>query len=306
MRRAGNVASLPCGNPAGLLSCPLETPTRFSTKRYRNVKYAICNETFGDMPLTDALDLARQSGYTGWEVAPFMLTDDISQFTKQQRDDYRETVTSHGLEIIGLHWLLAKTEGFHLTTLDASIRERTADYFCQLARLCRDLGGDVMVLGSPQQRNYPGTQSAEQAMQAAAECLRAVVPTLDECGVRIALEPLGRGEGNFLNTAAEGRELMNRIGSDHVGLHLDVKAMSDEPTPIAQTIRDNADAMMHFHANDPNLRGPGMGEIEFRPIFQAIGDVGYDGWVSVEVFDYSLGAEAILQQSMANMLAAQS
>ncbi len=99
---------------------------------------------------------------------------------------------------------------------------------------------------------------------------------------------------------------MNRIGSDRIGLHLDVKAMSDEPTPVPQIIRDNADVMMHFHANDPNLLGPGMGDVEFRPIFEAVADVGYQGWTSVEVFDYSLGAEAIARQSMANMIAAQS
>ncbi|MCA9136520.1 MAG: sugar phosphate isomerase/epimerase [Planctomycetales bacterium] len=270
------------------------------------MKYAICNETFGDMPLDQALKIARDAGYTGWEVAPFMLTDNLASFTDQQRAAYRDTVESHGMQIIGLHWLLAKTEGFHLTTLDESVRRKTSDYFCSLARLCRDLGGDVMVLGSPQQRNYPSDQTEEQAMEAAADCLRAVVPTLDECGVRIAIEPLGRGEGNFLNTAALGRDLMNRIASDRVGLHLDVKAMSDEPTPVPEIIHQQADVMFHFHANDPNLLGPGMGDVEFRPIFDAIKEVGYDGWVSVEVFDYSLGAENIARQSMANMIAAQS
>ena len=270
------------------------------------MKYAICNETFGDWPLEKALQLAQQSGYTGWEVAPFMITDDLSRYSAADRANYRETVQSHGLEIIGLHWLLAKTEGFYLTSMDHSVRQATTDYFCQLAQLCRDLGGDVLVLGSPQQRNYPESQTADQAMEAAADCLRGVVETLVDCGVCIAIESLGRGEGNFLNTAAEGRELMNRVGSDHVGLHLDVKAMSDEPTPIPKIIRDNADAMMHFHANDPNLRGPGMGDIDFRPIFEAIHDVGYDGWVSVEVFDYSQGPETILRESMANMIAAQS
>lgn len=270
------------------------------------MKYAICNETFGDMPLAQALQIARDAGYTGWEVAPFMITDDVVNFSADERRKYRDAAVEGGLEIIGLHWLLAKTEGFYLTTMDEAIRRKTSDYLGELARLCRDLGGDVMVLGSPQQRNFPPSQTEEQAMEAAADCLRAVVPTLEDCGVRIAIEPLGRGEGNFLNTAALGRDLMNRVGSDHVGLHLDVKAMSDEPTPVPQIIRENADVMMHFHANDPNLLGPGMGDVDFRPIFQAIKEIGYDGWTSVEVFDYSLGAEHIARQSMANMIAAQS
>ena len=271
---------------------------------HEQVKYAICNETFGDWPAEKALRLAKESGYTGWEVAPFTLTDDIVQYSDAERQSYRELVASHGLELIGLHWLLAQTNGFHLTTLDAQVRQSTTQYFCHLTRLCADLGGDVMVLGSPQQRNYPDTQTSEQAMEAAADCLRGVLPALEEHGVRLALEPLGRGEGNFLNTAAEGRELMQRLDHPNVGLHLDVKAMSDEPTPIPQIIRENADAMMHFHANDPNLRGPGMGDVDFVPIFEAVKDVGYDGWISVEVFDYSLGPETILRESMANMVSA--
>ncbi|KAA5540626.1 sugar phosphate isomerase/epimerase [Roseiconus nitratireducens] len=269
------------------------------------VKYAICNETFGDWPLEKALQLAREVGYTGWEVAPFMLTDNLDQYSAADRADYRRVVENHGLQIIGLHWLLAKTEGFHLTTLDQATRDRTTKYLTELARLCRDLGGDVMVLGSPAQRNYPESQSAEQAMEAAAECVRGAVPALEEYGVRLALEPLGRAEGNFLNTAAEGRALMQRIDSPQVGLHLDVKAMSDEGTPIDQIIRDNADAMMHFHANDPNRRGPGMGDVDFVPIFQALRDIQYSGWVSVEVFDYSPGVETLVRESMANMRAAQ-
>jgi len=261
------------------------------------VKYAICNETFGDWPLEKSLALARQAGYTGWEVAPFMLTEDLGSFAQSQRDQYRQKVKDHGLEIIGLHWLLAKTKGFHLTSLDTSVRARTVTYFCDLAKLCRDLGGDVMVLGSPQQRNYPESQTAEQAMEAAAECLKSVVPALEEYQVRIAVEPLGRTEGNFLNTAADGRQLVERIDSGQVGLHLDVKAMSDESKPIDQIIRDNADVLMHFHANDPNLKGPGMGEVDFKPIFAALKEVNYDGWVSVEVFDYSPGPETLVRES---------
>ena len=141
----------------------------------------------------------------------------------------------------------------------------------------------------------------ESAMENAAEVLRQAVPALEENSVRVAIEPLGREEGNFLNTTAEGRQLQAMVDSPAVQLHLDVKAMSDEAKPTTQIIRDNADAMIHFHANDPNRQGPGMGEVDFVPIFQALHDVGYDGWVSVEVFDYSPGVERLVQESMINM-----
>lgn len=270
------------------------------------MKYAICNETFGDWPLEKALQLAKQTGYTGWEVAPFMLTDDIVTYSDQQRRDYRGQVESAGFQITGLHWLLAKTEGLYLTTMDAAVRDATTAYLEHLARLCSDLGGNVMVLGSPQQRNVPEGQSMESAMESAAEVIGGAVPVLEQCDVRIAIEPLGHEEGNFLNTAADARRLQAMIDSPRVQLHLDVKAMSDEPTPTPQIIRDNADAMIHFHANDPNRRGPGMGDVDFVPIFEALKDVDYNDWVSVEVFDYAPGVERLVTESMQNMLAAQS
>ena len=79
--------------------------------------------------------------------------------------------------------------------------------------------------------------------------------------------------------------------------------MSTEVTPIPQLIEQYANEMVHFHANDPNLLGPGMGDVPFQPIFDALNKVNYDGWVSVEVFDYSPGVEKIARTSMANMLA---
>ncbi len=266
--------------------------------------FALCNETFRDTPLSDAVRLTADLGYTGWEVAPFMLADHVDAIGREQRAEYRKTVEDAGLKIIGLHWLLAGTQGLHLTTQDASVRQNTADYLKSLARLCGDLGGNLMVLGSPQQRNRTEGQTPELAMANAAEVLRQVVPTLHEQNVRIAVEPLGPEEGDFLNTADEACELIDAVDDPSIGLHLDVKAMSTEAEPIEQVIRQHADRMIHFHANDPNRLGPGMGDVKFEPIMQALRDVNYDGWISVEVFDYSPGAETLARESIRNLRAA--
>ncbi len=270
------------------------------------MRYAICNETFGQWPLQKALDLSASLGYTGWEVAPFMLAPRADEFSDAQRRDYRRAVEAAGLEVVGLHWLLAKTVGFHLTTSDRAMRQRTQDYFRQLIQLCGDLGGKVMVLGSPLQRNREPDVSKDEANRNAAEILSAVDDDLNRHDVRIAIEPLGPEEGNYLHTAAEARELRNLIVSDRVGLHLDVKAMSTEPDDIPSIIRANADWMIHFHANDPNRRGPGMGDVDFAPIMQTLREIHYTGWVSVEVFDYEPGPECLAAESIANLRAAQS
>jgi sugar phosphate isomerase/epimerase len=260
------------------------------------MKYAICNETFENWPHEKACAFAAECGYTGLEIAPFTLGATANEVTAVQRSQMRRTVEAAGLQAIGLHWLLAKTTGFHLTTSDESIREKTGAYLGDLARLCRDLGGHLMVLGSPLQRNLPVEMSHEEGMKNAAETISLALGAFEETGVTLAVEPLGPAEGNFLLTADKGVELIEMIGSPNVRLHLDVKAMS--------IIRTHAKYLAHFHANDPNRRGPGMGEVDFKPIMKVLREVGYGGWVSVEVFDYEPGAERLARESIENLRAA--
>ena len=262
------------------------------------MKFAICNETFQDWPFDKAFDFARACGYRGIEFAPYTIHKNAYEISAQRRAEVRRQVERAGLETVGLHWLLAFTQGYYLTSPDAHVRAGTGDYLSELARLCRDLGGSVLVLGSPQQRNLLSGVTHDAAMQYAAEVISRAVPTLEACAVTLAVEPLGPAEGDFLLTADLGRQLIDLVDSPHCRLHLDVKAMSTEGQAIDQIIRRHAPVLQHFHANDANRRGPGMGDIDFVPILRALQDVGYQGWVSVEVFDYAPGVEALARDSI--------
>lgn len=268
------------------------------------MKYAICNETFENWPHEKACAFAAECGYTGLEIAPFTLGATANDVSAAQRAQMRRTVESAGLTTVGLHWLLAKTTGFHLTTADDAVRRKTGAYLGDLARLCRDLGGELMVLGSPMQRNLPPETPHEVGMKHAAETISLALRVLEETDVTICVEPLGPAEGNFLLTADKGVELIEMIGSSNVRLHLDVKAMSTEAEPIPEIIKRHAKHLAHFHANDPNRRGPGMGDVDFRPILAALRESRYGGWVSVEVFDYAPGAERLARESIFNLRAA--
>ena len=262
------------------------------------MKFAICNETFQDWPFEKAFAFARECGYSGIEFAPFTIHKDVRQITPEQREQVRRQLDDAGLESVGLHWLLAFTEGFYLTSPEKEVRNRTAEYLIELGRLCHDLGGKVLVLGSPQQRNLLPGVSHEQGLRCAAYVIRQAMPEFARLGVMLAVEPLSPQEGDFLQTADAGVELVDLVDAPNCRLHLDVKAMSSEGTPIDQIIRDHAEYMIHFHANAANLRGPGMGDIDFLPILQALRDVNYQGWVSVEVFDYEPGVESLARDSI--------
>jgi sugar phosphate isomerase/epimerase len=263
------------------------------------MKFAICNETFLDWPLERAFDFAADCGYTGIEIAPFTLADKVMDISSAQRAEVRTLADRAGLEVVGLHWLLAKTEGLHLTSPDAQTRRKTAAYLIELAQMCGDLGGKLMVFGSPKQRCLlPGITRAS-AMDFAADVFQSILPDLERYDVVIALEPLGPEETDFLQTAAETCTLIERIGSPNVRLHLDCKAMATESTPMPDLIAQNASLLAHFHANDPNRQGPGFGQVDFMPILEALGRIDYRGWVSVEVFDYAPGIERLTRDSIA-------
>lgn len=265
------------------------------------MKYAICNETFEGWDHARVCDTVAKLGYTGLEVAPFTLAPLITDVSANRRIELRQQAEAAGVTIIGLHWLLAKTTGFYLTTPDAAVRKKTGDYLAALAHATADLGGDLMVLGSPLQRNLLPDVTAAAADDYAIDTLTRCLPALEQGGVTLCLEPLGPVETNYMNTAAHAGELIRRLGHPNVKLHLDVKAMSSESAPIAEVIAKNREHTFHFHANDPNKRGPGFGDMDFKPIFRALKASGYARWVSVEVFDYAPDPETIARESIRYM-----
>jgi sugar phosphate isomerase/epimerase len=265
------------------------------------MRYAICNETFEGWDHPRVCRFVAGLGYQGLEIAPFTLAGRITDVSPQRRRELRQQAEDCGLTLLGLHWLLAKTEGLHLTSPDAGVRHATAVYLVELARCCRDLGGDLLVFGSPAQRRVPAGATRAQAADYAVDTFRRAAGGLAEAGVRLCLEPLSPPEADFINTSAEGQELLDRIDHPNFTLHLDVKAMSTEDAPAPEVIRRNTGRFAHFHANDPNRRGPGFGATDFVPIFRALRDADYTGWVSVEVFDYSPDPETIARESLRYM-----
>ncbi|GAC1339834.1 MAG: sugar phosphate isomerase/epimerase [Isosphaeraceae bacterium] len=264
------------------------------------IRLGICNELFDGWDLHRVCRTVRALGYDGIEIAPFTLAPLITELTPNQRREIRETILDADLAVIGLHWLLANTEGLHLTHPDIQVRARTALYLCELAWATRDLGGSLMVLGSPKQRNLLPGVDYHQAFDHAAEVLRSVLPTLTECGVDLCLEPLAPSETDFLNTIAQANDLIRRLDHPRLKLHLDVKAMSTDPGgSVCELISKHGLEAGHFHAQDPgNLRGPGMGDLDFEPIVKSLAASGYNGWISVEVFDFTPGAEETAHQSL--------
>ncbi len=266
------------------------------------MKFAICHELYENCDWETQCGLIAEAGYTGIEVAPFTIGTDLIRLPESTYRRMQVVAQEHGLQVIGLHWMLAKTNGLYLTHPDAAIRRNTAEYLRFLARMCRQLGGSVMVFGSPAQRNLLPRVSTEEATRYACDVFSQAAAEFADQQVTLCLEPLTPKETNFMNTCAEAVAIIEQLDHPNIRLHQDVKAMlGAEKESIPFLIDHFKNFCRHFHVNDSNLLGPGMGETDFHPILKALQDSQYRGWVSVEVFDYKPGAQHIAVQSLKYM-----
>src|SRR5262245_37046728 len=183
------------------------------------MKYAICNETFEGWEHQRICRFIADLGYTGIELAPFTLASTISDVSARRRAELREQAEDCGIQTVGLHWLLARTEGLCLTAPELAVRERTAGYMGELAECCKDLGGTILVLGSPQQRRIPQGRSRADAFTYASDTLSRALPRIADSGVFLCLEPLSAEETDFINTCAEAEELLNHVDHPNLKLH---------------------------------------------------------------------------------------
>jgi sugar phosphate isomerase/epimerase len=267
------------------------------------MKFAICNEIFQNWKLEDAFACAARVGYDAVEIAPFTIANSVTDISALDRQKIREAAERNHIQIAGIHWVLVKPEGLYINHTDDAIRRRTAEYFVNLVDFCADVGGKVMVVGSPKQRNVMSGVSPQQAWDWAADTFRDAVKQAEVRQTTICFEPLAPVETNFINTAEEALRFTRSVASPNFKIILDVKAMCSESKPIPQIIRESWPDFAHFHANDKNMKGPGFGDVDFKPIFSTLKELGYNGYASVEVFKFEEGAEAIATRSLDYMKA---
>jgi len=260
---------------------------------------AICNETFGNWGIADVLQYVGDLGYDGVEIDPSTLAETVEDISTAAREDIRRTAESAGVEIVGLHSVLKNpNELLYLNHPDAFVRARTAEYLKAVIAFCSDLGGKIVVLGSARQRNVCPGVTPQQAWTYAVEVFRACLECGESRGVTLCLEPLTARVTNFITKASEAIKMVEEIDHPCFRMMLDVRSASDDEQPIPELIRQSASHLAHFHTNDDNGRAPGTGNADYEAISTALREIGYDGYLSVEVFDFQPNPETIAEESL--------
>jgi D-psicose/D-tagatose/L-ribulose 3-epimerase len=253
------------------------------------MRIALCNEVLADMPLERQCEYAARLGYDGLEIAPFTLSASPEKISTAEATKIRATVEASGLVVTGLHWLLVKPEGLSLTDPDATVRTRTVAVMVRFTALCAELGGAVLVHGSPKQRQIAPGESHADALSRLQDGLAEVALAAASAGVIYCIEPLSRRETALVNSIAEAAELVRAIDHKNLRTMIDCSAAGQtEADPIPSLIDQwmPTGLIAHLQVNDPSRRGPGQGEMKFAPILAALKRNHYAGTIAVEPFDY--------------------
>ena len=253
------------------------------------MRFCICNEIFQQLPLRDQFAAAADMGFDALEIAPFTIDNSVRNITPEIRSQIRALSAEFGVAVAGVHWLLAGTEGYHVTDPDPEVRQRTIEYLQDLVRFGVEIGADLEVVGSPQQRSVQPGVTFEQAWEWFKEAMTASAQVPGAEDFTICIEPLAPStNNNFIIHAEEARAMVREIDLPNVKVILDCYSGTQVEEDFPAEIRKTGPMLGHFHCNDNNLRAPGWGQTDFAPIMQALLDIGYEGYCSIEVFDFEL------------------
>jgi sugar phosphate isomerase/epimerase len=260
-------------------------------------KYSICNEMFEKQDFAAVCRTMKAAGYSGVEISPFTLADHLDELSAGRRRELRDIIRSEGLEFAGLHWLLITPKWLHVTTADAAVREKSWAYMLKLIDFCADLGKGIMVFGSPKQRGSQGNTALEARKNLAAG-LASVAPHAGDRGVSILIESLPSKDTDVVNTLDDAVGMVEEIGHPAIQTMFDYHNTTDEKEPLDVLVRRYFRYIKHVHINETDGRHPGTGTFDFLPVFKVLADLKYSGWVSLEVFEWKIGAERVAREAM--------
>jgi sugar phosphate isomerase/epimerase len=245
------------------------------------MKLSVSNIAWEQPALEEHLQLLRDLGCDGVEIAPSCIWKEPVEADRKEVDELKSLVERFGLTIPALHALLFTRPDLYLFG-DRADREQTVAYLKQLIRLAGLLSVPVLVYGSPASRRV-GDRHYEQCYGIAVEVFRELGVEARLHDTFFCIEPLGPGENDFIRNADEAVRLIADVNESHFGLHLDARAMADAREDYPSVLQRYAGMLKHFHVGDPGLAPPGTAGLDHAPIGSALQSAGYDRFVSIEM-----------------------
>jgi len=225
-------------------------------------------------PYAESLPAAKRMGYDGVEI----VMGDAEKFDARA---FKALLQQHGLKVSainsgGVQYIFQAS----LVNADKQKMEFSLEQLKTNIRHCQQLGC-IQQVGVARGYAVPG-RSMRWFKDCLVDVLKEAAAYASELGVPMVFEYTNRFEINTINTGAEAREIVERVGSSNLGILIDTYHSWLEDPDVYQNIRDLNGYVRHFHLHDSN-RGAAMiagGENDFDRILDTCRQIGYHGWFS--------------------------
>lgn len=254
------------------------------------MKFAFSANAFRNHTLSETIRMIGLAEYAGIEIMadrPHAYPPDLD---RAAIDRIKAETTAASLTIANINaFMLCAIQDFHHPSwieADRAFRQQRITYTIQCLELAAHLG--VPTISTEPGGPLDG-MDRQQALDIFADGLNRVLPRARDLGVTLLIEP---EPGLLLETSEQYLDFITAHGQEGLALNFDIGHFFCVGEDPAQKIHELRHHIRHFHLEDiPADRShrhilPGDGAIDLASVLQAITDIGYDGFVTVELYPY--------------------
>jgi sugar phosphate isomerase/epimerase len=227
---------------------------------------------FGE-DIATSIDRVARYGYDGIEIVGEPEEIEPKRVYKLTRDA--------GIEVSSICSIY--TPERDLVHPDAAVRQAAVEYVKDVARFASEMECPTIIVHPTACMKTAPLADPDQEWAWAVEGIREAGQVAEGLGVSFSLECWNRYETYFLNRLEQAIRLWQDTGLSNGGVQGDTFHMNLEEVSIDGAYRDAGPFLQHVHLADSNRAAPGAGHIDFKPVMQALVDVGYEGWCSFEL-----------------------
>lgn len=258
-------------------------------------RLAFSTNAYLNHPFDDAVARLARIGYPAVEIMADVPHAWPAYLLPQQKQAIRDALAANGLRISNINSFMMhaiddpRQKYWHPSWIepDPHYRRIRIEHTKRALTLARELGAPCVTTepGGPVE---PGA-SWQAALKLFVEMLAPVADHAEKEGVLLLVEP---EPGLLIETCEQFEEFMRHVDSPFVAMNYDVGhafCVGDDP---ATTIPRVAKYIRHVHLEDIAATRvhahlvPGEGAIDFHSALRALDAVGYDGWVTIELYPY--------------------
>jgi sugar phosphate isomerase/epimerase len=220
------------------------------------------------------IPLAADLGYNGVELA-------LRRAGEIDGTKIAKLLSKTNMEVsaISTGQIFAET-GLTLMDPENSSRRELFKIFFELIDLAADFGEKINI-GRVRGSLIKGEE--KKCRELFDEGIRKICGYATNKNVDILLEPVNRYEINFINSIKEAAELIDVLKIPNLYIMPDLFHMNIEDAVIEDELVKYRESINYIHFADSNRLAPGWGHTDFISIQNALKNIQYNGWHTVEI-----------------------